>query len=145
MSKADNPNANQTINGKWGRIWVGGELWAEVTEFEAKATGEWEELSFCEDLGTQRKLKGWKGEFTIKLKKIYSRGSAIAEQFKTGIVPDIKIVSKLADPASVGHERVELLNVTFSDVTLTKFVNAEIQDDEFSGSFSDYNYLDKIS
>lgn len=138
--------ANEIINGKWGRIWVNGELWAECKSFEAKVTGEWEDVSFCEEMGTQRKLLGWSGEGTIVLHKIHSRGgNLIGDAFKSGIMPEVKIVSKLADPAAKGHERAEILDVTFDEFTLAKFEDKSITEEELPFKFGDYNYLDKIA
>jgi len=138
--------ASQIINGKFGRIWVNGELWAECESFEAKVTGEWEDVSFCEELGTDRKYLGYTGEGNIALKKIYSRGTGLlAEAFKTGIMPDVKIVSRLADPAALGHERVEVIGVTFDEFTLLKFTDKELGKEELPFKFKDYNLLDKIA
>ncbi|MBP2027400.1 hypothetical protein J2Z35_001194 [Acetoanaerobium pronyense] len=139
-------NANEVINGKWGRIWVNGELWAECKSFEGKVVGEWEDISFCEEMGNKRKLIGFSGEGTMVLHKMYTRGgNLLAEGFKTGIMPDIKIVSKLADPAAKGHERVEILQVTFDEFTLMKFEDKSVTEEELPFKFGDYNYLDKIA
>ena len=138
-------NANKIINGKFGRIWVNGELWAECKAFEAKVTGEWEDVTFCEDLGTHRKYLGFNGEGTLTLHKIYSRGSKLlADAFKTGNMPDIKIVGKLADPSAYGAERVELIEVTFDEFTLLKFEDKAIGEEELSFKFADYNLIDTI-
>lgn len=137
--------ASQIINGKFGRVWVNGDVWLEIEGFEAKIAGEWEDVSFCEEMGTQRKLLGFSGEGTMTVKKIYSRGvNIVGDSFKTGIVPDVKIISRLADPASIGQERVELLGVTFDEVTLLKFTDKELGKEEIPFKFSDYNMLDKI-
>lgn len=137
--------ANEVISGKWGRIWVNGELWAECKSFESKVVGEWEDISFCEEMGTQRKLIGYAGEGTMVLHKIHTRGgNLLADAFKTGVMPDVKIVSKLADPAAKGHERVEILDVTFDEFTLLKFEDKAITEEELPFKFGNYNYLDKI-
>ncbi len=137
--------ANEVINGKWGKVWVNGELWAECKSFESKVTGNYEEVSFCEDMGTHQKLMSWSGEGSMTLHKIYSRGGKLlSEAFKTGIVPDIKIVSKLADPGAKGHERVEILEVTFDEFTLLKFEDKSLMEEELPFKFADFNYLDKI-
>lgn len=138
--------ASQIINGKWGRIWINGDLWAECESFEAKVSGEWEDVSFCGEMGTQRKLMGYSGEGTITLKKIHSRGiSLLADAFKTGVMPEIKIVSKLADPSALGHERTEILGVTFDEFALVKFADKELLKEELPFKFGDYNLLDKIA
>lgn len=137
--------ANEIISGKWGRIWINEELWAECKSFEAKVTANYEEVSFCEDLATHQKFVGWAGEGSMTLHKVHSRGGNIlGEAFKTGVMPEIKIVSKLSDPGSKGAERVEILDVTFDDFTLIKFEDKSLLEEELSFKFAGYNYLDKI-
>lgn len=139
-------NANKIINGTFGNVWVNGELWAHCKQFEAKVTGEFEDVNFANDLGTHKKYLGFSGEGTITLHKIFSSGgNLLADAFKTGVMPDVKIVGKLADPAAYGAERVEILEVTFDEFTLMKFANKEIQEEELPFKYADYNYLDKIS
>lgn len=138
--------ASQIMNGKFGRIWINNELWAECEGFESKVTGQWEDVSFCEQMGDDRKYMGFGGEGTITLKKIYTRGAALlSDGFKTGVMPEIKIVARLADPAALGHERVEVLNVTFDEFTLLKFTDKELGKEELPFKFSDFNLLDKVA
>lgn len=136
---------NKVINGTFGRIWVNNELWAECKSFEAKVTGDFEDVTFCDDLATHSKYMGWKGEGTITCHKVDSKITKMLQSaFKTGYMPDIKIVGKLDDPASEGAERVEILNVTFTEFTLMKFASKEIGETEVPFTFSDYNPIDLI-
>lgn len=138
-------NANKVINGSWGRIWVNGELWAECKSFEAKVTAQYEDVNFCEEMGKQRKYMGFEGTGTMVLQKMYSRGSKLlAEGFKTGNIPDIKIVGRIADPSAHGHERVEVLSVTFDEFTLLKYENKTLAEEELPFQFADYNLIDSI-
>lgn len=139
-------SAQEVINGKWGRVWINGELWAECKSFEAKVTANYEEVSFCEDLATHQKFTSWAGEGTMVMHKIHTRGgSLLGDAFKTGVMPDIKIVSRLADPASKGAERVEISEVTFDEFTLLKFEDKALLEEELSFKFADYKYIDKIA
>lgn len=142
---ASKQNSNKIINGTFGNIWVNGELWGHCKSFEAKVAGEFEDVTFAEDLGMHKKYMGFTGEGTVVLHKMYSNGAKIlGDAFKTGIMPDIKIVGKLADPASYGAERVEILEVTFDEFMLLKFANKEIQEEELPFKFADYNLIDVI-
>lgn len=136
---------NQVISGTFGRIWVNNELWAEVKSFEAKVTGDFEDVTFCGDLATHNKFMGWTGEGTIVCHKIDSKITKMLQKaFKTGQMPDIKIVGKLDDPASYGAERVEILGVTFTEFMLMKFASKELQETEVPYKFTDYNTIDLI-
>lgn len=136
---------NQVINGTFGRIWVNNELWAECKSFEAKVTGDFEDVTFCDNLATHSKYMGWTGEGTIVCHKVDSKiTKLLADGFKNGKVPEIKIVAKLDDPASFGAERVEILGVTMTEFTLMKFASKELGETEVPFKFTDYNMIDLI-
>ncbi|MDF2612780.1 MAG: terminase [Clostridia bacterium] len=138
-------NGNQVISGTFGRIWVNNELWAECKSFEAKVSGDFEDVTFCGDLATHNKYMGWTGEGTIVCHKIDSKLTKMLQAaFKTGKMPSIKIVAKLDDPASYGAERIEILNVQFTEFMLMKFASKELQEVEAPFKFSDYNPIDLI-
>lgn len=47
--------SKNVINGTYGRVWVGGELWAEVDSFEAKVTVNYEDVNFANSGATYKK------------------------------------------------------------------------------------------
>lgn len=136
---------NKIINGTFGRVWVDGEMFANTKSFEAKVSLEYEEVDIAEELGKFQKYIGYTGEGTMTLHKI---DSAMAIKLESGIttgdMPEFKIVARLADPAAYGHERVELSGVTFDELTLIKFANKELGEEEVPFKFSAFKYLDKI-
>ncbi|MBB6218183.1 hypothetical protein HNQ80_004323 [Anaerosolibacter carboniphilus] len=137
--------ANRVINGTFGSIWVNSEKWAEVKSFELKVQGQYEDVNFCEELGKHRKYMGFEGTGTMTLQKVYDRGAKLlAEAFKSGEMPDVKIVGKLADPAAFGHTRVEVTEVTFDEFTLLKFENKALGEEELPFQFADYDLIDAI-
>ncbi|UPW82726.1 phage tail tube protein [Lysinibacillus sp. Ag94] len=138
--------SNKTINGTFGSVWVNNEKWLDVEEFEAKVSIDYEDVNMAEDLATHKKMTGWSGEGTLKVKKVYSRGSGLlAEAVKKGIVPDINIVGKLADPDAFGAERVAINEVTFNEFMLLQFAQKTIGSEELPFNFADYDPIDLIS
>lgn len=137
--------ANRVINGTFGRLWWDEELLANTKSFEAKTTLNWEPVNISEDLGEHQKYMGYSGAGTITLHKIDSlAASKLADAIQSGNMPEGKLVSRLADPASYGHERVELTGVTFDELTLIKWANKEIGEEELPFKFSGFRFLDKI-
>ena len=137
--------ANKVINGSFGKVWVDGELFANVKSFEAKNTLNYEDVEIAGDLGTHQKYMGYEGSGTMTLHKIDTRiGKKMASAVKTGEMPEINIVSSLSDPAAYGAERVKLIEVTFDEVTLMKFANKELQEEEVPFKYADYDYIDMI-
>ena len=137
--------SQNVIAGTFGSVWVNDEEWLNVTKFEAKVTGEFEDINMAGRYGVGKKFMGWTGEGTITVNKVNSTISKLlAENFKKGIMPDIKIVGKLADPQALGAERVELLEVTFTEFMLLNFELKTKMEEEVPFSFEDYNLIDSI-
>ncbi len=133
------------IAGTFGSVWVNDEEWLHVTKFEAKVTGEFEDINMAGRYGVGKKYMGWTGEGTIIVNKVNSTVTKmLSEAFKKGIMPEIKIVGKLADPNALGAERVEILEVTFSEFMLLNFELKAKMEEEIPFTFEDYNLIDTI-
>ena len=138
--------ANKIINGTFGSVWINGERWFDVEALELKVTLEYEDVNLAEDLATHKKLIGWSGEGSMTVKKVYSRGAnLLGQSIKKGIVPEINIVSKLADPDAYGTERVSVSEVTFNEFLLTKFEQKTLGTEELPFNFADFDLLDTIA
>lgn len=138
--------SNRQINGTFGSVWVNGEKWMDVESFEAKVTLNFEDVNMAEDLATHKKYTGWTGEGSLTVKKVYSRGASLmANAAKTGEIPDISIVGKLADPSAYGAERVSISEVTFNEFMLLKFEQKTLMTEELPFNFADYDLIDQIS
>ncbi|CAM5212240.1 Terminase OS=Lysinibacillus sphaericus OX=1421 GN=LS41612_21125 PE=4 SV=1 [Lysinibacillus sphaericus] len=137
---------NKLINGTFGSVWVNNEKWLDVEEFEAKVTIDYEDVNMAEDLATHKKMTGWSGEGTLKVKKVYSRGAnLLAKAVKEGVVPDVNLVGKLADTDAFGSERIAINEVTFNEFMLMQFAQKTIGTEELPFNFADYDPIDLIS
>lgn len=143
---AEKIRGNKQINGTFGAVWVNGEKWMDVDSFEAKVAVDYEDINMAEDLATHKKMTGWNGEGSMTVKKVYSRGSSLmARAVKTGILPEVTIVGKLADPDAFGSERVALNDVTFNEFTLMAFEQKTLATEELAFNFADYDPIDLIT
>lgn len=143
---ADSIKTNQIIRGTYGRVWIDGELFANVKSFEAKLTLNYEEVDLSNDLGKHQRYMGFTGEGTMTLHKVNSKIFAkLAKAIKSGEMPDISIVGKLEDPTALGAERVSFTEVTIDEVMALKYENATIGEEEVPFKFADYEPLDLIS
>ena len=139
------PEAKRVINGTYGRLWVDGELWAEVDSFDAKVSVSWEDVNFAGEGATFKKAVGWNGEGSFTIKKIYSRvQNKMADAVRRGEYPRASLVGKVADPGGFGSERVALNDVTFNEFTLMKFEQKTLGSEEVPFAFSDYDMIDMI-
>jgi hypothetical protein len=138
--------SNKQINGTFGAVWVNGEKWLDIDSFEAKVTVNYEDVNMAEDLATHKKMMGWNGEGSMAVKKVYSRGANLmAGAVKSGILPDVSIVGKLADPDAFGSERVAIREVTFNEFMLMKFEQKAKMTEELPFAFADFDPIDLIS
>lgn len=138
--------SNRVINGTYGSVWVNNEKWLDIEEFEAKVNIDYEDVNMAEDPATHKKMLGWSGEGTLKVKKIYSRGAnLLADDVKKGILPDVNLVGKLADPGAFGSERVAINEVTFNEFMLMQFAQKTALTEELPFNFADYDFIDRIS
>ncbi len=143
---ADSVKTNQIIRGTYGRVWIDGELFANVKSFEAKLTLNYEEVDLSNDLGKHQRYMGFTGEGTMTLHKVNSKIFAkLAKAIKSGEMPEISVVGKLEDPTALGAERVSFTEVTIDEVMALKFENATIGEEEVPFKFADYEPLDLIA
>lgn len=143
------PKAMNQINGTWGMVWWDGEQVFEVESFEAKITANREAVTMAMSLDEDSKIIGLKGEGTLTIKKVYSRGIAkLLDAWRKGNDPRSQLVGKLADPDAVGKqsERVVIGNVAFNELTLMQFEMGQKLTREFPFGFtpSDVDFPDRI-
>lgn len=138
---------NRTLTGTWGEIWVDGELIAELSKVEVKVSANREDVQL--DIDVDSKMTGIKGEFTLTIKKAYTRYNKVLESWKKGVDLRSQIITKLADPDAVGgqQERYSADNCWFNDLPLVNMEKGAVIEEEVSGGFtpSDLVNLDKIA
>lgn len=140
------PKAENVMNGTYGSLWVNGDLWAECDTFESKVTISYDDVHFANDGATHKKATGWSGGGTMTIKKIYSRvQNVMANAVRQGIYPRFEFVGKLADPDSLGSQRVALHDVTIDDFELLKFEQKKLESEQIAFKFSDYQLIDSVS
>ncbi len=137
--------AKNVINGKYGEVWIDDEKVAECFGLSAKVELQREDVKICGERFTQTKLIGAKGKGTLKLNKVTTRfAKKISDILATGKDARFEIVSKLADPDALGHERVVIKDVCFGDLTLADWEDAKTGTVEAPFTFGGYEYMDTI-
>ena len=138
---------NKTLSGTWGELWVDGEKVWEMSKVEAKVTANREDVQLGLDVDS--KMTGLKGEFTIVVKKVYSRYVTVFENWKKGIDQRCQLITRLADPDAVGEqqERYSIDNAWFNELPLVNMEKGGIIEEEVSGGFTptDMVNLDRVA
>ncbi|WMI80902.1 phage tail tube protein [Anaerotignum sp. MB30-C6] len=137
---------NRILTGTTGNVWLDGQLLAQIKSIEAKISGNYEEADFVGDFATHHVYTGWTGEGTLVLHKIDSTAlRLLADKFKTGVEPDLKIVTQLEDKNTKKSERVALSEIVFTEMMLAKFESKALIEEELPYKFSDYEVLEMIA
>lgn len=138
---------NRTLSGTWAEVWIDGDLILELSKIEMKVSANREDVQI--DMSVDSKITGLKGEFTLGVKKVYSRYAKILEDYNKGIDSRVQIIAKLADPDTVGgqQERYSTDNCWFNELPLVSYEKGAIIEEEISGGFTpaDMVNLDSIN
>lgn len=136
---------NQIIRGSFGRVWLNGKKLANIKTFECKATLNYEEIDVNGELCKQNVYTGYSLAGTMTLHKIDSYViNLLKDAIASGSMPELKIVGAVADVDSDGSERVEIYNVTIDEMTLLKFENATIGEEEIPFKAGGFKFIDTI-
>lgn len=139
-------NVSRILKGNTGNVWFNGQLLATVKKIEAKVKGEFEDDAFCGDNATYSVYNGWSGEGTLTMQKIDSTiWKLVADAYKSGVMPTIKIITSLTDVSTNQSERASIENITITEFTLVGFEAKKLVEEEFPFKFSNYNVLETIS
>lgn len=127
---------NQTISGAFGTLWLNNEKVMELKSVEAKITAERSDVQL--GLSVDTKIVGLKGEGTITVNKVYTRGKKILEEWIKGKDVRSRIVTSIQDPdaKAKGEERVSIDNVWFNSLDLAKFTKGELVEEELPFGFT---------
>lgn len=113
------PKYQEILHGSTSEVFINGERDELSTKIEIKMTGDWEDGSFCGEYASFPIYNGYNIEGTITDKKRNSTlEQAIVEAYRTGVMPDITIISALGRPGSAARERWSVTGVVFTEVAL---------------------------
>lgn len=136
---------NAVIRGTFGSVWIDNDKMSNVKSFEAKLAIDYEDMDINGDFGQKKRYMGYAISGTMTLYKV---DSYIARKIHKGVMngnlPDIKMVAKLDDPTGYGAERVALYDVKFDELTLNKFENKTLTEEEVPFTAGSFEYLDLI-
>jgi len=140
------PTAPRVMSGTYGMLYWDGDPVFEVSSFEAKLKVNRETVNMAGDIMEDSKLTGISGEFSFKVNKVFSRGQIkLASAIKAGKDPRSQLIGKIDDPDAYGSERLVISNCWFNDLSLMKFENKKLGEEEFSGGFTDYYFPDTVA
>ncbi|OOM81792.1 phage-like element PBSX protein XkdM [Clostridium puniceum] len=139
-------DVNRILKGKDGEMWFNGQLLASLKKIEAKVKGDFEDINLCGDPSTHSVYNGWSGEGSFICLKIDSTvWKLVAEAYKTGVMPPIKIITRLTDKSTGQSERAAIEGITITEFALASFEAKKMLEEEYPFKFSDYEILESIA
>lgn len=109
----------QQLHGSCSEVYINGQRDELATKIEVKVTGDFEDQSFCGEYGTYPVYNGYSIEGTITdVKSTSTLETAILEGYRTGIMPDIVLMTSLRNPNTRQAERWSISGVVFTEVAL---------------------------
>ncbi|MFD2671813.1 phage tail tube protein [Marinicrinis sediminis] len=107
---------NGVVSGNDCFVYLNNELLEDIKSFEWKVSLDFADVTYLGDPATYKKYQGFSGEGTLSFNKVKSRGiSLLKDALKTGIMPDVKIVTKMGNASTGRAERCVISGVTFSE------------------------------
>jgi hypothetical protein len=141
----DNYKASDVINGTWGEMWLNGDLMAETIALQAKVTLTKTAVNMCGTLVAGQKVTGMDLKGTMKINKVTSYMiRANSANIKAGKTSEYTIISNLADPQSMGAERIVLKGVMIDELTLIDWEGKKNLEESIPFTFQDWDLLDLI-
>lgn len=131
----------QVLNGSGGKIWINEENCANVEKISIKVTGKFEEVNCAGDYKTYRQYVGYSIAGTLTLNKVNSfAANTFADSYKAGVMPYVKIVTKLENPVTKKAERCVIKGIKFTEFSLADFEAKALCKEEIPFTAVDYKY-----
>lgn len=109
----------QQLHGSCSEVYINGQRDELATKIEVKVTGDFEDQNFCGEYGTYPVYNGYSIEGTITdIKSNTALETAILEGYRTGVMPDIVLMTSLRNPNTRQSERWSVSGVVFTEVAL---------------------------
>lgn len=135
----------KVLHGSCSEAYINGVRDVLTTKIEVKVTGDFEDGAFCGDYGTFPIYNGYSIEGTLTDKKTDSTLEvAIAEGYRTGVMPDIVLITALTNPATRQVERWSVSGVVFTEVALANIEAKKAVERELPFKAETYKNLEAI-
>lgn len=135
----------KVLHGSCSEVYINGVRDVLATKIEVKVTGDFEDGAFCGDYGTFPIYNGYSIEGTITDMKLDSTLEvAIVEGYRTGVMPDIVLITALTNPATRQVERWSVSGVVFTEVALANIEAKKAVERELPFKAETYKNLEAI-
>ena len=137
---------NRVLSGSTGECWLGEHKLGQLKSIKSTVEGEFEEYSAAGDYRTFWAYKGYKISGTLTLHKVDSYVlSLMQEAYRSGAMPELKIITKLRDVQTGQTERVALTDVALTKLDLANIDAKTLCSEESPFLATEYDVLEAIA
>ncbi len=116
----------EPLQGRWGQLWIDGDLIQETTGFNAKYKAVMKDYQTCGEDTNHSIMVGKDGDGNIEMNKVNSRMlKLLVTNWNKGKNPKFILISNLDSKDVRGEERVALYGVQFTEVDIAKWKAGE--------------------
>ena len=138
-------NPNRIMHGNGGTAWWSGKKLTTLQSVEAKVTGDFEDINVCGYPATYKIYNGYAGEGTLTVLKIDSDIlKQLAEAFRSGLMPEITVVTAQTQKGTNKVERVAYSDVTVDEFMLAQFEKKTKTEQEIPFKFGNFEVLETL-
>ncbi|AQS09685.1 phage-like element PBSX protein XkdM [Clostridium saccharobutylicum] len=138
-------DVNQILKGNNGEVWFNNQYLATLKTIKATLKGDFTSDNFIGDNRTYSIYNGWSGEGSLSFDKVDSYVWNLATQaYKSGVMPDLKIITSLTNSVTSKSEKVSIEGVMFSQFDLINIESKKITEESYSFTFSDFDPLETM-
>lgn len=138
-------NPNRVMHGSGGAAWWNGKKLSTLQSVESKVSGDFEDINVCGDPATYQIFNGYSGEGTfVWLKTDSDVVKELAEAYRSGIMPEITLITAQRQPGTNKVERVAYSDVVVTEFMLAKFEKKAKTEEEVPFKFGSFEVLETI-
>lgn len=116
----------EPLQGRWGQLWLDGDLIQETTGFNAKYKAVMKDYQTCGEDTNHSIMVGKDGDGNIEMNKINSRMlKLLVNNWNKGKNPKFTLISNLDSKDERGEERIAFYGVQFTETDLAKWKAGE--------------------
>lgn len=141
-----NIGTNQFLTGANGYVWFDGELLANLKKIDIKVEADFDDVVVAGDHATYPQYKGYAVSGSMTMVKKNSRIVAkYAAAYKSGVMPPLKIISKLTDVNTGESERAAITGAVITTLSIMGFEDKNTVEVEYPIKASGFEILEEIS
>lgn len=138
-------NPNRVMHGSGGAAWWNGKKLSTLQSVESKVSGDFEDINVCGDPATYQIFNGYSGEGTfVWLKTDSDVLKELAEAYRSGVMPEITLITAQRQPGTNKVERVAYSDVVVTEFMLAKFEKKTKTEEEVPFKFGSFEVLETI-